>query len=250
MNLPSLVQGLRELHSTNPDDGEVLTALTLLGPDYPKASKTALLLKPENDCDKNWEILNTWHPSDARLLARIFFKAGTDYKKENVSTIMSAFEFVESDAVADAIVDPVCKQLAKDNLAFKKLVAPLGEAQYSFMDGLLAEIVMFKLGAILMQDSHIPKVTLPPDVLKVLKTKVVKKTWLDENGYETPHHQALHVMIQDATNAAVEATEKAPRREAKSRDFRPLASVHAVGEGNVFHARQVEEASQARHSPC
>ena len=211
--LPDLVQGLRELHSTNPDDGEVLTALTLLGPDYPKASKTALLLKPENDCDKNWEILNIWHPSDARLPARILFKAGTDYKKENVSKIMSAFEFVETDAVADAIVDPVCKQLAKDNLSFKKLVAPLGDACYSFIDGLLAEMVMFKPGSVLMQDCNTPRVTLPPDVLKVLKTKVVKKTWLDENGYETPHHQALHVMIQDATNAAAEAAEKKLKKE-------------------------------------
>ena len=67
------------------------------------------------------------------------FQEKTDYKCINVSTIMGGFDFVETDAVAEAICDPVFKQLAKDNLAFKKLVAPLDDKALSFVDGLLAE---------------------------------------------------------------------------------------------------------------
>ena len=243
--LPELVQGLRELHSANADDAEVVTALTLLCPNYPKASKTALLLKPE--LGDSWEILNTWHPNDERLKARIFFQAGTDYKTHNVTRIMTAFEFIETDAIADAIADPVCKQLAKDYLAFKKLAASLGDDCFSFIDGLLAELVMFKLGSILMQDRVIPKVTLPPDVIKILKTRALKKTFMDENGHEAPHHQALFVMIEDATKAAAEAAEKKLKKEQeKEQEEQAAAAAKAETEAATKAEKNATKAAAAK----
>ena len=122
--LPELVQGLRELHSANADDAEVVTALTLLCPNYPKASKTALLLKPE--LGDSWEILNTWHPNDERLKARIFFQAGTDYKTHNVTRIMTAFEFIETDAIADAIADPVFQAAGEGLSGFQEARCVVG----------------------------------------------------------------------------------------------------------------------------